>query len=97
MDKKVVCIYNDKNELIEVLEVKTIEDVNTLVSMRKLAAQNKEKDITEKQNEQATKELALNKILKDFENRLKLLEIEQKYNRGEISYSEYTELLKESE
>ena len=89
MVKKVVLVHNEEGKVIDVLDITTIQDNNTFLSLVKEAKQNKENDIAKKQLELDTKEQKLNKVLKEFETRLILLELEQKLNRGELTQEEY--------
>ena len=89
MVKKVVLIHNEKGELVNVLDITTIQDSTTFLSLVKQANENREKENAEKQAILDTKERELNKRLKDIEKRLILLELEQKLNRGELTQEEY--------
>ena len=89
MVKKVVLVHNEEGKVIDVLDITTVQDSNTFLSLVKEAKQNKENDIAKKQLELDTKEQKLNKVLNELDIRLKLVEIEQKYNRGDITEEEY--------
>ena len=89
MVKKVVLVHNEEGKVIDVLDITTVQDSNTFLSLVKEAKQNKENDISKKQLELDTKEQKLNKVLNELDIRLKLVEIEQKYNRGDITEEEY--------
>lgn len=89
MKKLVVLTYNNNGEIVGVSEVKEFENASSLLELSALASKNREKDENEKQLELTTKEQTLNKRLNDIETRLKSLEIEQKYNRGELTEEEY--------
>lgn len=87
MIKQVITICKN-NKPVSVCEVKTIQSLDQLDSLKSECAVNKaEHDLAKKQE----KDALLNRV-SELERRVYLIEIELRLNRGEITEQEYEEL-----
>lgn len=83
MIKQVVIIYQN-GKPVELCDIKTFQNTNDFLKFKEEVEFNK--TLLDQENERKEK-----KIL-ELEKRIKLLELEAKYNRGEITEKEYEEL-----